>query len=121
MSLLTLPIGDILESFPGDTREYRFEGEIPSGYYDDLEFSAPLVLVIRIIGLDDGVQVIIETLKTSIVTPDGDRAISLSGLDREFKKLYDPLAPDDVKTIDMKHRTVDLSEVVREEILITCM
>jgi hypothetical protein len=121
MSFLTLPVGDILESFAGDSREYRFEGEIPSGYYDDLEFTAPLAMMIRVIGLDDGVEVVIESLKTRILWEESEREIALTKIVRSFKKTYDPLGPDDVRTIDMKHRAVELDDVVREEILIACM
>jgi hypothetical protein len=38
-------------------------------------------------------------------------------IERTFNKVYDPLAPDDIGTIDMKNATIDLGKVIREEII----
>lgn len=121
MSFLTLPVGDILESFPGDSREYRFEGEVPPGYYDDLELTAPLAMTLRVIGIDDGVEVVIVSLVTRATIDGVEHDIALSDLVRSYRKVPDPLGPDDIGAIDMKHHAIDLSDAVREEILIACM
>ncbi len=121
MNLLSIPVGDLLDSHAGDTREYSFEGEIPEGYYDDLEFLSALSFRVRLISLDDGIEVIIDSLSARVRHEGGTKSISLSGIGRTYNRTYDPLAPDDVKTVNMKHHTIDLSEVVREEILISIL
>ena len=47
--------------------------------------------------------------------------IKLENVERQFKKKYDPFAPDDIKTINMKKSTIDLKDVIKEEILIQCV
>ena len=119
--MFELPIWDLLSSFTWDTRELEFEGEILPWFYDDLEFTTPLYLKIKLVSLDDWIMVVFENIKANVMYEWTLNFINLENIEREFKKTFDIANPDDIKYIDMKNISIDLKDVIREEILITCI
>lgn len=118
--MFKINVADLLASYPGESRELEFSGEIIPGFYEDIAFVAPLAFHIRLVGLDDGVEVIFQNLDTVVEYEGNTREVHLQDVGRTFREVHDPLAPDDIKFIDHKHKTVDLKEVIREEIIIAC-
>lgn len=115
--MFTIPVGDILSSYAGDSKKFSFSGEIYDGYYSDLTFRKPLEFTIRIIALDDGVEVVFESLSTEVVYEGTKHIIQISSFERTFKTHFDPLSdPDDIRPIE--NMTIDLAPVIREEIII---
>jgi len=119
--MFEIPVWDLLTTFTWDSRELEFEGEILPGFYDDLEFSSPLYLKIKLISLDDWIMVVFEKIKATVEFEWTLNFVDLENIEREFKKTYDISNPDDIKYIDMKNISIDLKDVIREEILITCI
>ena len=117
--MFQLNVSDLLASYPGDSRELAFNGEVIPGYYPDLTFTKPLNFQIKLIALDDGVEVVFETLQTELVHEWVAHIISLSQVARTFKEQYDPIAPDDIKFVEKWH--IDLKEVLHEEILMAIL
>jgi uncharacterized metal-binding protein YceD (DUF177 family) len=74
---------------------------------------------LKLIALDDGVEVVFQTLQAEVEYEWETHSISLTDVDRTFRETYDPLAPDDIKFIDKGH--IDLKEILYEEILIAIL
>ena len=117
--MFELNISDLLDSYPGDSRELAFDGEVIPEYYPDLTFTKPLNFQIKLITLDDGVEVVFEILQTEVEYEGQIHNISFTDVSRTFRETYDPLAPDDIKFIDKGK--IDLKEILYEEILITIL
>ncbi len=115
--MFELNVADLLSSYAGDSRELAFEGEVLPGYYPDLQFTKPLGFQVKLIALDDGIEVIFEILQTEVVYEWTTRTISLSNVARTFKEQYDPIASDDIKFVDKGN--IDLKDVIHEEILMS--
>lgn len=113
--MFQINIWDLLSSYTGDSKELSFEGEVIPGYYDDITFTKPLSFTIKLISLDDGIEVIFETLSTEVEYEGNIYPVLLEKVARTFQETYDPLAPDDIKFIEKAH--IDLKEILHEEIL----
>lgn len=116
--MFEINIWDLLASYSGDSKELLFNGEVIPGYYEDITFTQPLDFRIKLISLDDGIEVVFETLDTEVEYEWKAHSINLSQVGRTFKERFDPLAPDDIKFIT-KGTTIDLKDIIREEILIS--
>jgi hypothetical protein len=119
--MFTIPVGDILASYSGDSKEFSFSGEIFDGYYDDITFLTPLEFSIKLISLDDGVQAMFQNLSTRVRYEDREHDVTIWGFDRTWQKHIDPLTDDDdVQRLDIHSMTIDLAPVIREEIIMAC-
>ena len=121
MSLFAIPVGDLLQSYAGDSKELSFSGEVYDGFYEDLRFVSPLDLSIKVIGLDDGICVIFQHLQATVEYEGEQKEVTIEGIERTFKETVSPDHTNDIKYVDMKHSVVDLSEIIREEILLQCV
>lgn len=117
--MLQINVADLLASYPGDSKLLEFDGEILPGYYEDIVFTKPLSFRIKLIALDDGVEVVFESLDTQIIHEETTHTIHLEDIARTFKQTYEPLLSDDIKFINPQGMTVDLHDVIREEMLIS--
>ena len=113
--MFQIPVSDLLASYSGDSKAFSFSGEIYDGYISDIRFLTPLEFSVRIIALDDGVDVIFDSLSTTILYEDRKHAISIGHFERTYKTHVDPLDPDDIRPIE--NNTIDLTPVLREEII----
>ena len=119
--MFEIPVWDLMASFSGDSQELEFHGDVVPGFYDDLEFIAPLNLKLKLVSLDDGIMVIIDELETSVIFEWVERNIIVEAIEREFKERLDLTNPDDIKYVNTKNMSIDLKDVIREEILIQCI
>jgi uncharacterized metal-binding protein YceD (DUF177 family) len=117
--MFELNVADLLASYPGDSRELAFEGEVIPGYYPDLAFTKPLSFQIKLIALDNGIEVVLESLQAEVEYEGDTHLVSLSDISRTFQESFDPLAPDDIKFIEKGH--IDLKEILYEEILLAIL
>jgi len=114
-----LNVADLLSSYAGDSRELAFNGEVIPGFYPDIVFTKPLSFQLKLVSLDDGIEVIFEILQTEVEYEWDFYMVSISDISRTFREQYDPLAPDDIKFIDKGN--IDLKEVLHEEILMAIL
>lgn len=125
--MFQIPVWDLLASYAGDNQELAFDGPVYDGYYEDISIIGNLKLQLKLVGLDDGIKVLIYKLsalvryewierKVDVSIPDDQRPIA-----RKFLEKFDPLAPDDIKFIDVHGATIDLKDVIREELLLELM
>ena len=117
--MFELNVADLLASFPGDSRELAFEGEVIPEYYPDLTFVGALKFEVKLIALEDGVEVIFDTLSAQVVYNEETHDVSLNQIPRTFREQYDPLSPDDIKFVNKG--TIDLKEVIYEEIMMAIL
>lgn len=117
--MFQLNVSDLLASYPGDSRELAFEGEVIPGYYPDITFTSPLDFTVKLIALDDGVEVVFESLQAEVQYEGNTHVISLSNVPRTFREVYDPIAPDDIKFIEKGN--IDMKEILYEEILMAIL
>lgn len=118
--MFTIPVGDILASYSGDSKKFSFEGEIFDGYFEDITFKKPLTFDMQIIGLDDRVEIHCNNLKTRVLYEGKSQDIHIPTFDRTFKLHRDKDDPDDIGTIDARSMTIDLAPMLREEIIMAC-
>ncbi|MDD2694075.1 MAG: hypothetical protein PHY14_04030 [Candidatus Gracilibacteria bacterium] len=119
--MFSIPVGDLLASYSGDSKSFSFSGEVYDGYYDDISFLAPLNFQIRIVAVDSGVEVIFDNLTTEVIYENRKHIIQISGFERTFKTRIDPLEDaDDVRQIENGGQTIDLGPIIREEIIMAC-
>jgi hypothetical protein len=125
--MFQIPVWDLLSSYTGDNQELAFDGPVYDGYYEDISFIDNLQLRIRLISIDEGIEIIISELRTKIKHEWVDYQVDFLAkewaepITRRFVTRYDPLAPDDIKMVDKKTSTVDLKDIIREEILLQVM
>lgn len=118
--MFTIPVGDLLSSYTGDSREFAFSGPIFDGYYQDIKFLKDLEFQIQIMTLDDGVHVTWNYLRTTVEYEGKKEVLTLDSFDRTWKKHLEKSDPDDICEIDMRNQTIDLAPVIREEIIMAC-
>lgn len=119
--MFVLSVSDILMSYSWDSKNFSFSGEVFDGYYEDIRFLAPLDFNLKIIWLDDAVEVVFEKFQTKVEYEGKKHSIKISGFERTWKTHVNPLDdPDDIYQIDSKNMTIDLAPVIREEIIMAC-
>lgn len=119
--MFTFPVWDILASYTGDSKKFSFSGEIFDGYMEDITFQEPLEFSLQAIALDDGVEVLFQSLSTKVLYDGRLFPLEITEFARTWKKRVDPLVDaDDVRPIDMRSMTIDLAPVIREEIIMAC-
>lgn len=117
--MFEIHVWDLLASYSWDSRDLEFDWEIYDWYYEDLLFLKNLIMRIKIIWLDDWVTVVIENLKTQVKYWGKICFIEINNVDREFRLHKNPEDTDDINYI--KDWTIDLKDIIREEILIKCI
>jgi len=119
--MFTIPVGDILSSYTWDSKKFSFSGEVFDGYMEDISFKKPLEFTLQIIALDEGVSVIFENLKTTVLYEEKIHTVNIGNFERTWKKYIDPETDDDdIKQLDVRSMTIDLAPVIREEIVMAC-
>ncbi len=115
--MFTIPVGDLINSYDGDSKIFSFDGEIFDGFYEDLTFLKPLLFTIKLIVIDDGIHGIFTNFSTEISYENKKTKISIPEFERVWKTQIDPLDGDDINLINTKNMTIDLKDVIREEII----
>ncbi|MBP8016703.1 hypothetical protein KAZ01_01725 [Candidatus Gracilibacteria bacterium] len=118
--MFEIPVGNLLNSYPGDSQELEFNGEVYDGFYEDLIFKSPLYLKLKLVNLDDGIMVIFDIIETEVEYEGNKKKIKIEKIEREFKEKFDTANPDDIKYININKSIIDLKDVIREEILMQC-
>jgi hypothetical protein len=119
--MFEIPVWDIISSYSWDSKELEFSGQVPDGFFEEFNFVKPLEFKIKIIWLDDWIDVIIQSLSAAVRFWDLIKFVNIENVERMFKNRFDPLNPDDIKYVNLKGWTIDLKEVIKEEILIQCL
>ena len=115
--MFTIPVGDLINSYDGDSKIFSFDGEIFDGFYEDLTFLKPLLFTIKLIVINDGIHGIFTNFSTEISYENKKAKISIPEFERVWKTQVDPLDGDDINLINTKNMTIDLKDVIREEII----
>ena len=115
--MFTIPVGDLINSYDGDSKIFSFDGEIFDGFYEDLTFLKPLLVTIKLIVINDGIHGIFTNFSTEISYENKKAKISIPEFERVWKTQIDPLDGDDISLIKTKNMTIDLKDVIREEII----
>lgn len=116
--MFEIPVWDLLASYTGDSKTFAFSGEVFDGFYEDIRFLAPLSFQIRIMALDDAIEVFFDSFATRVEYEWKKHTVSLSKFERTWKMHIDPMLDgDDVGLINAKNMSIDLAPVIREEII----
>jgi hypothetical protein len=113
--MFQIPVSDLLGSYSGDSKSFSFSGEIYDGYIPDVKFVSPLEFSVTIIALDDGVDVLFDSLTTTVVYEERKHTVSIGHFERTYKTHVEALDPDDIRPI--ADNMIDLTPVLREEII----
>ena len=115
--MFTIPIGDLINSYDGDSKIFSFDGEVFDGFYEDLKFLKPLLFTIKLIVIEDGIHGIFTNFSTEVSYENKKTRISIPEFERIWKTQIDPLDGDDINLVNTKNMTIDLKNVIREEII----
>ena len=115
--MFDVSVWSLLHTHPGDSIQLEFSNEVPSETWDDLEIIWPLSFRVDLIAIESGVDAIIEDLECIVKYEGRDWEVTIDSVERTFVKIPEPNLPDDINPIDMKHATIPLGKVLREEIL----
>ena len=115
--MFTIPVGDLLSSYDGDSQSFSFEGPIFDGYYEDIRFVSPLSFHLTLMGMGDTIHAQFHDLQATIVYENKRYTVHLKSFEREWKLHPEPDDADDVGRIDSKNMTIDLKEALREELI----
>ena len=115
--MFTIPVGDLINSYDGDSKIFSFDGEIFDGFYEDLKFLKPLLFTIKLIVIEDGIHGIFTNFSTEVSYENKKTRISIPEFERIWKTQIDPLDGDDINLVNTKNMTIDLKNVIREEII----
>ena len=115
--MFDINIWPLLDTFTGDSLSFQFEGEVPSDTFPDIQILGVLRFTLTLIATDTGIEAILRGFEGKALYEGKEEKFSMGQIERTFNRVYDPLAPDDIGTIDMKNATIDLGKVIREEII----
>ncbi|MGP1582680.1 MAG: hypothetical protein ACTTH6_00410 [Candidatus Altimarinota bacterium] len=115
--MFTIPVGDLINSYDGDSKIFSFDGEVFDGFYEDLKFLKPLLFTIKLIVIEDGIHGIFTNFSTEVSYENKKTRISIPEFERIWKTQIDPLDGDDINLVNTKNMTIDLKNVIREEII----
>lgn len=118
--MFTIPVGDLISSYTGDSQVFSFDGAIFDGYFSDLTFTEPLRFTLKLLSLEDGIHATFSDVFTTVVYEKHKYQIRIGEFDRMWKKHRNPDDPDDIGEIDARHMTIDIAPVIREEIIMEC-
>lgn len=118
--MFTIPVGDLLASYTWDSKEFSFSGEVFDGYYSDITFKKDLSFHLRLIALDNGIEAQWTHFETRVQYENLTTNIKIPQFERTWKVHTNADDPDDIKPINTKDMTIDLGEVIREEIIMYC-
>lgn len=115
--MFTIPVGDLISSYDGDSKIFSFDGEVFDGFYEDLKFLKPLLFTIKLIVIENGIHGIFTNFSTEVSYENKKTRISIPEFERIWKTQVDPLDGDDINLVNTKNMTIDLKNVIREEII----
>lgn len=119
--MFDISVWPLLNTYPGDRIELAFSQEVPADTWEDLKIIGPLSFSVELIALENGVDAIIQDLSCRAEYEGCETGIEISSVERTFSKVHDPLLPDDINPIDLKHSTIPFGKILREEILMQIM
>lgn len=118
--MFEINVGILLESYSGDSQVLEFSGDVIPGTFGDVEALSPLSFELTLITLDDGIEAVIRNLDVVVRYETVEHHVLIEEVARTFKTEFDPLATDDVRFVNKKGMSVDLTPVLREEIIMAC-
>ena len=84
--MFTIPVGDLINSYDGDSKIFSFDGEVFDGFYEDLKFLKPLLFTIKLIVIEDGIHGIFTNFSTEVSKKKKKTGISIP----EFERIWKP-------------------------------
>ncbi len=121
MSLFTIDISSLLSLPVGSISEFQFEQEIPHNTWEDLICIEDLMMSVKLIREEYGINCLLEKVSTIITIPSEgleDISITLEHISREFHLKKTPKDTDDIEYINTHDATIDLSRIIEQELLI---
>ena len=122
MSLFSLDVSEILGSPVGTLQEFHFQQTIPADTFLEIICVEELIMHIRLVRQPYGVECIFVELKTTIDIPEEfiqSEEVTFANQSREFHLKKTPDDSDDIQYIDAHELTLDLTQAIEEELLIS--
>ena len=121
MTLFTIDISPLLASPVGSMEEFQFAREIDKTMWEDLKCVEDLSMHIKLVRQEYGIECIILDLKTMIDIPSEGLehvTIEISNISREFHIKKNSTDTDEIEYINPHDGTLDLSQIIEQELLI---
>ena len=121
MPLFTIDVSILLQSPVGTVEEFQFSQDVPRDTFEDVICLEPLDIHIKLVRQEYGIQCLLIKVQTNVDVPANDikkRAIEIIDIAREFhiKKLREDT--DDIEYIDDHDASIDLGNIIHQELLI---
>ncbi|MFH1534017.1 MAG: DUF177 domain-containing protein [Nitrospirota bacterium] len=120
---LTFSVASLIEQTTGTSERYTFEGPAK---FDDIDVKSDIKGTVEFMRIDEGFNVSVENTEIKVglicekclksITP----IIKINHIERQFllHKPEKPDDPNDLYLVDTKHLKIDLSEALRQEIIL---
>ncbi len=121
MSLFTIDISSLLPQPVWSMLEFEFEQDIPEDIWEDLVCTESLIMSVKLIREDYGINCLLQKITTTITIPSEgieDKIINLDNISREFHLKKSEKDTDDIEYINSHDATIDLARVIEQELLI---
>ena len=116
-NMFKIPVGELLASYEGDTKFITFCDDVPSNTWEDVILKDLLNIEIQLTHIKEGIEVSFSRFET-IADIDGiEYEIDIPTFERTFREKVDRNDPGSLDIINRKTGMIDLSHVIREEIL----
>jgi hypothetical protein len=122
MSLFSLDISEILWSPVGTLQEFHFEQILPDDTFSEVICHNELIMDIKLVRQSYGIECIFVELTTTIDIPAEwirSEEVTFAHQSREFHLKKTPDDSDDICYIDTHKLTIDLTQAIEEELLIS--
>ncbi len=121
MSLFTIDVSSLLHSPVGTVEEFQFCQDIPEDTLEDVVCLEPLDIHIKLVRQEYGIQCLLLEVHTVVDISSNDiknKTIEIQDVTREFhiKKLREDT--DDIEYINDHDATIDLANIINQELLI---
>ncbi len=117
MHAFDINVWPLLNTHSGERIHFEFEDEVLESEWEDLVIQGKLIFAIDIIAIEDGVDVIIKNCSCTALYEGNSYHVKIPAVERTFVKNYSTSLPDDINPINLKHASINLGKVLREEIL----
>jgi len=122
MSLFSLDVSEILGSPIGTLQEFHFEQPIPADTFTEIICVDTLKMHVRLVRQPYGIECIFVELTTTIDIPAEfihSEEVTFAHQSREFHLKKTENDADDIEYIDTHELTLDLTQAIEEELLIS--
>lgn len=122
--IFTIDVQDLLQDFAGAHEAYSFDENVPEDTFHNFMLQSDFLLKCHVYRNERGVELRIDRLECVIDIVEDEiigKSICLYDITREFRLELDREDTDDIEYIDTREQTINIQNVIEQEILISAL